>query len=207
MRRLLALVPLVALSLSASLAEAQTKLEVTALGTFVSLSGTNRVDPDVAFDLENGAGGGLLLGTSFGKLKVEAGAFFLRAGGSIRFQGVTGIDLDRVDMIPVMVVARFHPTSGQVFDPWIGVGGAYVFGQNLHSADLDSAGFGVIDVESKATIVGNAGIGFKVADSVTIVLDARYMPLKLDTAPKTGGTTFELKMNPFLISGGFRYRF
>jgi len=206
MRRLLALVALAALCLSAS-AYAQARVEMTALGTFVSLSGTNRVDTDVAFDIHNGAGGGLFLGASFGPLTVEAGAFFLRAQGNIQYQNTTGIDLDNIDLIPIMLVARFHPLAGQFVDPYIGVGGAYVIGQNLHSNDLDVSGVGVIDVESKAAFVGNIGLGIKIANSVYFVVDGRYMPLKLDTKPKAGGSTFELTLNPLLVSGGFRVKF
>lgn len=206
MRRLLALAPLVALSLAALPAQAQ-KIEATALGTFFMQNGTNRVDADVAFDFSNGGGGGLLVGVNLGKLGVEAGAFFLRTSGSIQFQGSTGVGLDKVDLIPLMLVARFHPLSEGSFDPWVGAGGAYVIGQNLHSADLDAAGFGVIDVESKAAFVLNAGVGFKIAKNVTAVVDGRYMPLKLDTTPMAGGTTFELKMDPLLVSAGVRLSF
>jgi outer membrane protein W len=206
MRRLFTLVALVALSLSAT-AFSQQRIEGTALGTFVSLSGTNRVDADVAFDLGSGAGGGVALGVDFGKLDVELSAFFLRGQGELQYQGTRGVSLGHVDLIPIMVVASFHPLSGQGFDPWIGVGGAYVIGQNLRSSDLDDAGIGPVDVQSKAAFVGNVGVAFQLSPSVAFVLDGRYIPLKLDTAPKSGGSSFELELNPLLISAGFRAKF
>jgi len=206
MRRLFALAALVTVSLSAT-AFAQQRIEGTAFGSFVSLSGTNRVDNDVAFDFGSGVGGGVALGVAFGKLDVEMSAFFLRGEGELQYQGQRGVGLRHVDLIPIMLVASFHPLAGQTFDPWIGVGGAYVIGQNLHSDDLDATGIGVIDVESKLAFVANVGVAFQLGPSVAFVLDGRYIPLKLDTAPKTGGSSLELELNPLVISGGFRVRF
>ncbi len=202
----LSLLALAALGLSTP-AAAQFPSEISFLGTLPTTKDDTEVNLATSLKFDSGRGGGVALGGRFGFVGVELSAFYLRFDGMTRVNGTDVLDLGALDLVPISVVASFHPLKESIVDPWIGVGGAYVIGRDLMSDDLDTAGIGDVELKSKAALVANIGVAVKFSSKVAIVVDGRYIPLEMDSTPVNGGVTQKLELNPLLLSAGLRVSF
>ena len=88
-------------------------------------------------------------------------------------------------------------------DLWLGAGGAWVWISDLESADLSASGIGRVEVKSRAAFVAGLGADFRIAPNVWLGVEGRYLPLKPDSHGASG-TNQELKLNPVIVSAGFR---
>lgn len=196
---------LVALPLAAG---DERKCELSAWGSYVSVKETAVDDAfGVAIEFDHGAGFGIAGASRVaGPVAVEIGASFLRNAGAITVQGQAGIDLGTLDMVPIHVAVQLHPLKGS-FDPYLGVGGAYVIFQNLHSRDMDAAGIGVVTLKNKVAFRANAGFAFFASERFGIAADVAYMPLKPESEGVASGQTLDLKLDPIVVSAGIKLRF
>lgn len=191
------------------LAAADRKCELSAWGSYVSITKTTAVDDafGVGIDFDRGAGFGVATASRVaGPIAVEVGASFLRSRGAITVQGQHAVDLGTLDMVPIHVAVQLHPLSG-TFDPYVGVGGAYVIFQNFHSRDLDSAGIGVVSIDNKVALRVSAGLAFFASERFGFAADVTYLPLRPTSTGVASGQELELKLDPIVASVGIKLKF
>ena len=201
--------PLVALMLlvasGSAFAEAG-KVSIGVRGSFVAMNGSTTVDANngVKIDFASGWGGGLSLGYGFTDLiEGEVAASYLRSKGELDVYGTKALDLGKLEMRPVSAMLKIHPLCPGPVDLWLGAGGAWVWISDLESADLSASGIGRVEVKSRAAFVAGLGADFRIAPNVWLGVEGRYLPLKPDSHGASG-TNQELKLNPVIVSAGFR---
>jgi outer membrane protein W len=197
------------LALMAGPAAAQVRTEVGVLGTWVHSTTTTVTDAtfDIGVKFQDGAGGGLFVDVRPLRLvSFELSGFFTRQSGAITANGSVLVAAGRLDAIPVVLEAKFHPLGDGTFDLYLGAGGTYVFFQNLSDTGLDAAGIGVVTVKDKAGFVGSAGLRLAFAPHAAFLVDAKYLAVKPESRGASGPPT-DLKWNPLLVSAGFGFRF
>jgi outer membrane protein W len=198
------------LVLLAGPATAQVKTEIGFVGTWIHSTTTTVTDAtfDLGVKFQNGAGGGLLVDVRpWAFLSVEASGFFTRQSGAITASGSTLVSAGRLDAIPVVLEAKFHPLGDGMFDPYLGAGGTYVFFQNLSDAGLDAAGIGVVNVKGKAGFAGSAGLRIAFSPHAAFLVDGKYLAVKPESQAASGSPPTDLRWNPLLVSAGFGLRF
>ena len=201
--------PLVALMLlvasGSAFAEAG-KVSIGVRGSFVAMNGSTTVDANngVKIDFASGWGAGLSLGYGFTDLiEGEVAASYLRSKGELDVYGTKALDLGKLEMRPVSAMLKIHPLCPGPVDLWLGAGGAWVWISDLESADLSASGIGRVEVKSRAAFVAGLGADFRIAPNVWLGVEGRYLPLKPDSHGASG-TNQELKLNPVIVSAGFR---
>jgi hypothetical protein len=181
MARLIAVLALVfALPLAA-----QTEVGVSAARA--RASSTDASGTTLAF----GRGRGFGASVSFANF--ELAAMSLRYDGALRLDGGAA-SLGSLRLVPITLTRQWH--LGAVY---VGAGAAYVKARGLSSADLDAAGIGPIDVESKACWLANAGVVYG-----RFFVDGKY----LDYRPQSSaaGNRVRLELKPVIISFGLRFK-
>ncbi len=184
--------------------------EISIRGSVVTMR-SSTVDPDfgVRIAFEDGWGAGLGVGWAFSDLiEAEISVSHFSTRGEIDLAGAKALDLGKLKVTPLGLVVRVHPVRSGPVDPWIGVGGAWVFFGALSSDDLTAAGIGKVEVKDRAAPLFEAGIGFRVGGKTSIFADAVYLPLKPDSRGVSGtGSTQELDLSPLAVSAGVRFGF
>jgi outer membrane protein len=196
-------------SASPLLAQPASPFTLSATGSFVDITKTTAVDEAAGVDIKFRNGRGARLAGTFyvtHELGVEAGASIQRATGSLRIQGTDAVDLGSLEMIPLSLVVQYHLMRGRAVDPWVGAGGSYTIFKNLSSADLDTGGFGTIEVKDRAAFLVNAGVDVRLTSSVGFLVDGRYTFLK-PTSRGASGVDQQLTLDPLEIAAGFRISF
>jgi outer membrane protein len=87
-------------------------------------------------------------------------------------------------IIPLTAALQYHFLPDRSVDPYIGVGGAYVM-MDAVDAFGGSAGIQNIEFDDKAGLLFNAGVSFGLGGNVAINLDAKYLPITSEGAPRS----------------------
>ncbi len=184
------------------------KLSIGVWGSGVLMNGTTTVDSangvDVKFDSGWGVGGTLGYGFT-NLLEGEVSVFNLWSKGALDVYGQKAIDLGSLEMRPVSLLLKIHPLHPGFLDVWAGVGGAWVWMGNLSSDDLTASGIGAITVKSKGAFEAALGVDLTLLGLLSFGVDGRYLPLKVDSYGASGSTQ-TLKLNPVILSAGFRLK-
>jgi outer membrane protein W len=114
---------------------------------------------------------------------------------------------------PLALIVQWHFLGVHAIDPYVGVGAAWVFASDasLYPFVLDGTNVSGVDVEDRIAFVADAGVRFKLFGPVGFLIDARYMPVKLDATVLHGNGDPPLELNlradQFLVGLGFSVRF
>ena len=196
-------VPLLVLAFAAFSAFAQTN-DVAVWGGSSTVGRTPSGGADVKFDR------GDAFGVSFTHFfshhyAAEVAAYHLRHDGVIRVGGVDAIDVGRLTMTPLVFTLQWHAEHARRFDPYIGGGLAYVRASSLHSADLDAAGVGRVDVQGRLGWTGVLGASYAFTRPLAVAAEARFIGYHPDSGPPDSRLT--LQLSPVVYALGLRWRF
>ena len=181
--------------------------QITAFASQVEIQGDNELEGGFTTEFDDSIGMGLSVHRFVARMiSVEAAIFNLRNDVNL-MAGNAPIDLGDVSLTPVSLGAQLHLAGRSRIDPYIGAGGAYVIAGDLFSPDLEAAGLGRLELESKATWYVNAGIGIQVSQGFGIVLEGRQLQYETSSRSTTTGVEQELDLTPRLLSLGLRFRF
>lgn len=115
------------------------------------------------------------------------------------------VGIGSIALTPIAATVAMHG-GGDRFDPYIGVGAAYVMTGNLRSASLDALGFGTVSLGNDFTYLLKVGAAIRVAPSVAVKLDARYMPVSV-SATAADSTTAHVRFNALTFAAGVQWSF
>lgn len=165
---------------------------------------TNTGGTDIHFDRGNSVGVGVNHFFS-NHLSGELAVFNLRHNGSLRIGGVQAFDIGRLRMTPISAMLQWHAAHARRFDPYIGAGLAYVRSNSIHSADLDNAGVGRVNVKSRVGWTALLGGSWTVRKPLAVAAEARYIGYRPSSGPRD--SSVKLELSPTLYSLGLRWRF
>ena len=121
-----------------------------------------------------------------------------------------GIDGGQVWLFPLTAVGQFHiPIYGH-WDPYVGLGVAWMIPYYKLSDDLDTAGVADIDFKGTLGLAAQVGVDYSLNNRWYANLDVRYLGVSLeaDVALDDGTSdTVDLDTKPWVIGLGFGYRF
>ena len=138
------------------------------------------------------------------RISGELGVFAIRHDGFIRIGGVNAFDVGRLRMIPVTATLQWHLGHFRRLDAHLGPGLAYVRSDSLHSADLNSAGIGEVNVKSRIGWTADGGVSYGITQRIGIGVDVRYIGYRPQSGP--AGNTLKLQLSPVIYSLGLRWR-
>ncbi len=197
------------LALLALPAAAQVTTEIGFLGTWAHSTTTTVTNAqyDLGVKFQDGAGAGVFVDVRPWKLvSFELSGFYTRQSGAITANGSTLVSAGWLEAKAGVLEAKLHPLGAGTFDPYVGVGGAYVEFNDLSDQALDAAGIGTVTVKGTAGFVGSAGIRIALGSSAGFVVDGKYLAVKPQSQGASGPPT-DLKWDPLLVSAGFGFRF
>jgi len=183
------------------------KVSIAARGSLVAMNGSTTVDADNGVKINFDSGWGAAVGVGYGftdRIEGEVAVSYLRSKGALDIFGAKALDLGKLEMIPVSAMVKVHPLCPGPIDLWLGAGGAWVWISDLDSPDLSASGLGRVEVKSRAAFVAGLGLDVRIAPRVWFGVEGRYLPLKVDSHGASG-TNQELKLNPVVVSAGFRF--
>lgn len=183
-------------------------VDLTIFATSADVQGSTRFSDTFDTEFESGEGFGLSADIFMTKhFSTEIAAFAFSSDAALTIPDVAPLSLGSVDMTPVMAGVRFHLLGQSRFDPYIGVGAAYVMADDLESAELNAVGVGAIDLENELTYYVNAGLGFQITNWFGLVADGRYIPYEPSSKSAVTGVEEDLDLTTLLLSAGVRFRF
>jgi outer membrane protein W len=145
------------------------------------------------------------------RFSTELTAMALEADASLETEvgipELDAFDFGTLDMTALMVTFQFHVSPDSTFDPYFGLGAAYVITDDLDSEDLRLLEIGAIEIDDEFSFVVNAGVGFAITPNFGINLDARYIPLEPAARAINDPQEVDLELNPLIVSLGLRFRF
>jgi outer membrane protein W len=165
--------------------------------------GSRFPDPtrDLRIEFDTGSGAGVAFDHAFGRrYSAEVALFHTTSHASIRQAGVGSQRVGDIELTPVTIMARAHSRSGGTFGLYAGAGLAYVMAGDLRNPDA-----GTVPIGNKTTFAVGGGAIWNFGRRAGIVLDARYLPLKLEG--HVTSETIDAKIDPLLLSLGLRIRF
>ncbi len=165
---------------------------------------TNADGTDIHFDRGNSVGVGVNHFFS-DHFSGELAAFNLRHNGSLRIGGVQAFDIGHLRMTSISAMLQWHAAHSRRLDPYVGGGLAYVRSNSIHSADLDSAGVGRVNVKSRVGWTALLGASWAVTKPLAVAAEARYIGYRPSSGPRDNSVKLEL--SPTVYSLGLRWRF
>ncbi|MGD9253028.1 MAG: OmpW family outer membrane protein [Holophagae bacterium] len=214
MRRLLPVLTL--LLVIGSVAEAQQPLwRLGGRVLYVPSESTSEPVGDTGTRLELQSGAGL----EFDATLLFAGQFAVEftlggIGHDVRAIGetakCTGVDGGTVWLIPVTAVFQYHPPIFGPWDPYVGIGLAYIAPISNLTSEFEGLGFDELDLDGEAGFVAQAGVGYQLDDHWYLNIDFRYIQASIEARVRSGDTDYppvELDMNPLLAGFGVGFRF
>jgi opacity protein-like surface antigen len=142
----------------------------------------------------------------FAGLSTDFAYTSLSSKGEMRFAGSPLFDLGKLKVKTYSATLQWHLAPKGTFDPYIGAGYARMSFDDLNSADLTGSGIGTIQIKDKDGFMANGGINWNLHPHIGLALDAKYLQAK-PKASGASGDVVELKLNPWIVSAGVRFRF
>jgi len=180
------------------------------------LPGTVATGPlGTSFKNANGYGASLnmffapTLSVEFGASRITPSATFIPS-----VAGVPTFTGTKVRMTPITGTLQWHFLANHSFDPYIGLGGAYVmFNSTSNIVNSGGTGFESVGFSDRGGPLANAGVSIGFGRSVGLIFDAKYIRLRGNGTTNFGtgagvtptAATFDL--NPLILSGGIRFGF
>lgn len=200
--------------LAAFPAFAQAPVDVSVFASWVDAQGETPLEEGLELDFESGTGFGVAVNWFWGtRISTEFAASAVSLDGTIEAddEGADDedplVDLGSIDMMPITATLQFHFARDRMFDPYLGIGAAYILADDLASDDLDALEIGPIEVDDEFTYVLNAGIGVRFTDTFGLYLDGKYIPFEPATRAEGDPEDFDVEINPIVFSAGVRFRF
>ena len=105
---------------------------------------------------------------------------------------------------PVAVTGHYHFTTFGSFQPYVGAGPAYLIGFNSRDGALSD-----FQVQSAWGAVGQVGADYMLSDHFGLFVDLKQAYLRTTARGSLGPvpTHADVKLDPFIASGGLTYRF
>ncbi len=160
---------------------------------------------DFHFDAGAGVGVGFLFDFA-DAFAVELKGSFARIDGTVRTElsdAVFLLDLGDVDVVPLTAVLQWRPLQDSKWDPYVGMGGGYLFVGDSDVPDTDER----IEFDGDVGLVIEAGVDFQFAERWFLNLDAKYIPVETGIETRFGERKGTLDFEPVLGSVGVRHRF
>ena len=204
----IALLLILLLAAATPLVAQERDLAISGWVSQANLDGQDDFAEDFGTEFEERAGYGMSVDWGFARMfALEGSVFFLRANADLILDdGVTLVDIGTVNLKPVSVGVQFRPLQTRIF-PYLGAGATYMVGGDLVSGELTTGGQGTIEMDNGVTYYGNAGIGFRILEGLSIVADGRYIPFETDTTSTVTGVTQEMDLTSTIYSLGLRFKF
>jgi outer membrane protein W len=184
---------------------------------FYGLATSTGVDGHVAPQLDYrtianyGGGVNLRWTTQFSTdLSVSSSRPVLRLGD---FQFADFLFFGTTHTTPLSLSVQWHFLGLQTFDPYVGVGGAWVFASkaDLYPFVLTGTNVTGVDFEDKLGFVANAGFRVNLFGPVGFLFDFKYIPLDLDATIALKNAlppvSTRFKADQFLLGLGASVRF
>jgi len=165
---------------------------------------TNTGGSDIHFDRGNAIG--VSLDHFFSNhYSAEVGLFNMRHDGTLRIGGVDAFDIGKLKMTALTGMLQWHAERWHPLDPYVGGGLAYVRANDIHSADLDSAGVGSVNVKSRVGWAAVLGASYTFRKPLAVAAEARYIGYRPQSGPRENSV--KLQLSPLVYSIGLRWRF
>lgn len=124
------------------------------------------------------------------------------------FPLLTGGELE---MIPITATLQYHFNPDGRFDPYVGLGAAYVLFDEVGGlSDVGGVNVDAIDFDDDVGLVVNAGLTFDITPTFALYVDGKYVPVSSSATARfaTGpGTSTDIDINPLIISAGLGIQF
>jgi len=187
------------------------------LGVFVSASSfddttlpDDELDVDVELEFDEQIGYGVSY-NRFWTPQLSTEFAVQRLGGDIDVSIIDGpttitVDAGEIDLTAYSGTVQWHFGATGRFDPYVGGGVAYVTGDvDLIADPEDPESVDNVELENETTWLANAGINYRLTNSIAIGADAKYIAYE----PKGKGDADDerVDVNPLVISAGVKFRF
>lgn len=149
-------------------------------------------------------------------LSLELGASRINPGPTFTpaIAGIGAFTGTKVRMTPITAALQWHFLANHSFDPYVGLGGAYVmFNSRTNITNAGATGFQSVHFSDRGGPLADAGIGFGFGHSFGLIVDAKYIRLRGNGTTNFGngaGTTptaATFDLNPLIVSAGIRFGF
>jgi outer membrane protein len=124
---------------------------------------------------------------------------------------LSGADLGTVSLLPLTVVAQFHPFPGGLFDFYVGAGVNFT---TFYDYDLSGtlADIGVTDIEFDDSfgLAGDVGLSIYFGDHLHINGDIKYIQISTDAKIRVGSDTLDtvsVDIDPWVFGLGVGWKF
>ncbi len=176
-----------------------------------SFEGENTLDDigEVVVNFDENVGYGLTADIYWTpRISTEIGVYGIDADASLVLGGIIDeiVDLGSLDVMPITLTLRAH-FGGDRFDGYIGAGAVYAMIDDLESADLRLGGTEFIEIDDEFTWLANAGFSIRIAGGFRLGVDAKWIPLEVDTIDDQGFDEIPFELDPLMISAGLILRF
>jgi opacity protein-like surface antigen len=201
------LLPLVSGTLAA---QGNAGVDIGLWASWANLAGGESRQGDSRIELADASGFGVNVRFDRGgRFSGELAVFSLSSEATLAsITPVSGrAELGSLRVTPLTATIQVHPEPWKLLRPWVGGGVAYVLSGELADRESDSAGNGRIEVDDALSWVASAGVDFSVTQALGVGLDARYIPLNVGFRTRGAAEDGELKLSPWIISVGARFRF
>jgi outer membrane protein W len=179
-------------------------------GSWSHLGGGSAGEDDDGIELSDGSGFGVSVRFDRGgRFSTELSVF--STASAARFAPTTLApvegELGSLRITPLSVTVHFHFAPRSRISPWAGGGLAYVLAGELALADPDGDRSGRIEVDDEITVIANAGFDFRISPTFAVGLDTRYVPFRPAFRGVGDRDDAELRLSPWIVSIGARFRF
>jgi outer membrane protein len=116
------------------------------------------------------------------------------------------VNAGEINLMAYSATAQWHFAGTGKFDPYVGAGVAYVTGDvDFIDDPEDPDATSNSDLENETTWLANAGIAYRISNTLSIGADAKYITYE----PKAEDDVTEdrVDINPLVISAGVKFRF
>lgn len=179
-------------------------------GSWSHLGGGSAGGDDGGIELSDGSGFGVSVRFDRGgRLSTELAVFSIASAARFVPGSPAPIedDLGSLRITPLSVTVHFHLAPRSRISPWAGAGLAYVLAGELVPVDPEGDGSGRIEVDDEITVVANAGFDLRISPTFAVGLDTRYVPFRPPFRGIGGPADAELRLSPWIVSIGARFRF
>jgi outer membrane protein W len=191
-------------------AQGNAGVDIGLWGSWSHLGGGSAGEGDGGIELSDGSGFGVSLRFDRGgRLSTELAVFSIASAARLvpASPGPIDGDLGSLRITPLSVTVHFHLAPRSRISPWAGAGLAYVLAGELARVGPDGDGSGRIEVDDEITVVANAGFDFRISPTFAVGLDTRYVPFRPAFHGVGDRDDAELRLSPWIVSVGARFRF
>jgi outer membrane protein W len=191
-------------------AQGNAGVDIGLWGSWATMGGGSAGGSDDGIEVANGSGFGVSVRFDRGgRLSTELAVFSISSAASLVPASAAPIeaDLGSVRITPLSVTVHLHLAPRSMISPWVGGGLAYVVAGELGRLDPDVVESGRLEVDDEITYVANAGFDLRISPTFAVGLDTRYVPFRPASRGVGDSGDTELRLSPWIVSIGARFRF